>query len=180
MLLPPLLPAPNPPPQLSKSREFTLVGKANPVPLRIVEISGILVGAMGEEIESHGPRLVQFDFYVNVPDHVAPHGRSPVACGFIAVPYGAVHDDPVIEELGGDGYIEDVVAGGILLIIQSHVYRNIELLEDIVQLVRHDFGHGGIKHGGVVGDPRLLVRHEAVGNQEGKELSLDLVLGGEG
>ena len=75
-----------------------------------------------------------------------------------------------------DGDIEYVRATLAGLVVQSKVQRNVQFLQDVVQLTGHNFRYVGVEHIAVVHDSGLLVWHKAAGDQKGKELALNLVI----
>ena len=131
---------------------------------------------MREQFQAECACLVQLDFNVQVADDFLVGGAGPV----LPVADDAVDDDPVVEEFRTDGHVEDVVAGGALLVVQPQVYRDVQFLQDVGKLAGHDFHDGAVEHGRVVHDTGCLVRQETAGNQQRKELFLDLVFGVEG
>ncbi len=59
-----------------------------------------------------------------------------------------------------------------MLVVEAEVQRNVQFLEDAVQLASHDAGHVRIEHVGTAGrdDAGVVVREEAVRDQEIEEL----------
>ena len=55
----------------------------------------------------------------------------------MAIAYVSVHNYPVVEKLGGDRHVEDIVAPVVWLVIQAQVQRDVKPLEYIVQLPGH-------------------------------------------
>ena len=130
---------------------------------------------MGEEVEPEKSLLVKLDFDVQVASHVLAR-RIPV----FPVAEGTVDQNPVVEQLGGHGHIEYVGASLGRLIVQTEVQRNVELLQDAVELSGHDFRKVRVDHRRIVDDAGLLVRHETARQQKGHHLLLDLVIRVEG
>jgi len=85
-----------------------LVGQTDSIPLGVVQEIGVVVGGVGEQFQSHLTWPVQFDFDVKIAHHVSLGGVA-----VFPVPYIAVNNHLVVEQLGGHRDIEDVVAGHI-------------------------------------------------------------------
>ena len=155
---------------------FFLEADAYAVSLREVEVARELVGGVGEDVEAEFTLLVEFDRQVDVAGEVAAGATRRI----LAVTEVAAEDDAAVEELGGHRDVEEVLAGTHLLVAESHVDRDLETLEDVVELAGHDFHHVGVQQGGLVEDAGVLVGQEGAEQQEGHELFLDLVARAQG
>ena len=153
--------------------EVPLVGEAHPVPLAVVQVRGVLVGRVGERLDADGAAPVQFNLYVNVAHDLVGGG----AVNLLLVAHRSVHDDAVVEQLRAQGHIEDIAArlGG--LVVQAHVQRDVQFLENVVDLARHDAGYIGEQHIGTAGggDAGFFAGQEVAGDEQVNELLLHLV-----
>ena len=157
------------------SVEFQLVAHTDAVALGVVEIVRVLVGGVREKVQPQGAGAVQFYFNVYVAHHVGVG-----ACRLILpVTYVSVHHHAVVEQLCRDGHVENVVSFRVGLIVQSKVYRDVEPLEDVVELVGHHLRDVGVEQGRTIHDAGLLVRKEAVRDNQRKKLLLNLVFSAE-
>ena len=130
---------------------------------------------MREHVEAERTGTVQLDLYVQIAYDIL--GSS---ARILLVTYASVHHDPVVEQLRRDCHVKYVIALFIRLIVEAEVKRDIQFLENVVQLVGHSLCHIRVQERSVVYDSGLLVRKETIGQQKGEELFLHLVFGTEG
>ena len=118
---------------------FLLVAYTHAVALGEIQVAGVLVGRVGEEVEAELALRVELDLYVQVAYHI------PVARTVVVFAVGDTSADyyPVVEELGGNCHVEDIVAVNESLITYTHVDRNLQLLKYGVELVGHQTGDVG-------------------------------------
>ena len=65
---------------------------------------------MGEQVHPESSLPVELDVHVHVTHHVGGSGGL-----VLPVAEGSVHYDPVVEQLGGHGDVEDVRAAVVLV-----------------------------------------------------------------
>ena len=148
-----------------------LIRETETVALRIVQIISVLVSRMREQIQPQRTRPVELHIDVQIPDHLSSRRSRHI----LPVSDSAVHDHPVVEQSRGNRHVENVRTACILLIIKSKVDRDIQLLKNIVQLVRHDI-RDAAEHRGRVRDTGLLIRQETVRHKQRNHLFLNLIL----